>query len=387
MFLPSDISGFNKARLKERTDALHIKADNNSSTVVWSKSGLQKIFYPPVKIFGSPIDDSCLNDVRYTEFKTPDIVLSKINSAIVVGPRAVYSRNQLYLTDFMDGLHSVFDKYNSIDKIFNGYFLSDNFLEDGHIYVKKREANHVINSALFIHDLEPGNFGSFCFRVLPQLLWFKKIGIKVDYIFISQPNSWYLQVLEYLFDGVKFIDFKNLNNFSISDLYCFNDFSFEGLFDSDTKLLFQQFVNDFAPAKKKVSDKVFVSRLFSNLNRSFYRPLINESDIEVDAASLGYMIIHPDFISFKEQLRTICYADKVISTSGSNCYPLLLSLNSPNVLHLESFTVRQAYKLFCTADSNYYGCFGRFVDSVEGLDPLRPWVIDDSIYSEAIRIL
>ena len=111
---------------------------------------------------------------------------------------------------------------------------------------------------------------------------------------------------------------------------------------------------------------------------------MNNTELEKIAKLRGFHVVYPEELPLEQQFKIICNSKMIITTSGSNCYPLLFCKNKPKVLHLESYTqtVRQAYKIFASSFCVYFGLFGSIEDAS---DPIfSPWSVDQSTFNLAL---
>lgn len=394
MFLPNQLSGVDingkSAIAKLDTEILEIKNFYDNRVPISDIKGFKKNFYKPFDVYGVPIHELSMADVGNYDLLTPDKKLFRLNNARIIGSRWVYSENALYgLNSFTDAPDIVL-AYSKIPYYFNGFILNSQLTDFSQIYVKKSTSVHIVPNAFFLSDIEPGNFGSFIFRSLPQLIYLSNTGLKIGTFIVPDTSHYVIQALTFLFPDAEFISYSNIENYRFAELYFYEDFSFEGLFDSDSKILFDRFLEGFIGNSGSTIEKIFISRKFSNFGRSKYRPLLNELEIERYLNSLGFKTITPELLSLQNQLKLISSAKQVVTVSGSNCYPLLFSTVEPKILHMESFhfTLRQAFKLYCTVNSKYSVIFGRYEElypnDKQPPDFTKSWSIDFELMKSAV---
>jgi capsular polysaccharide biosynthesis protein len=224
------------------------------------------------------------------------------------------------------------------------------------------------------------------------LILLKSLNVEIDFFIIPDSSHWTISGLTALFPNAKFVTYKSSHHYVYQNLFYFNDFSNEGLFDSRMQVLLSETIYKYFifPFKLNLSQqhkKIFLSRSASSLDKPKYRPLTNEAALESIAIDNGYQVIYPEQYSLARQYQIIGEAHTIITISGSNCYPLLFNSNKPKVLHLESFTqtVRQAYKIFASASCEYHGLFGKIHNPSQPI--WSSWEVDPSVFSFALSNL
>jgi len=390
MFLPHEIANFEtfeNPRLMEISENIQIIFSNDKRTTHVEIQSEDKYFYSPKAIYGIPFNTACLNDVRNYTLQPPAVKLYSLTMARIIGPNALISENNLYWLDHMACVEDVSAAY-AIKRSRAGFFNSGDIIK-----IKKSVGSKSVEgNSFFVNDLEPGNFGSFNFRALPQLILLKSLDIEIDFFIIPDSTHWTISGLTSLFPNAKFITYKSSHHYIYRNLFYFNDFSYEGLFNNRMQTLLSETICKYfiSPLNLNASQKykrIFLSRSASSLDNPKYRPLTNEVALEHIAVAKGYQVIYPEQYTLAMQYQIIGGAQSVITTSGSNCYPLLFNSNKPEVLHLESFTqtVRQAYKIFSSASCEYHGLFGKVHDPSQPI--WSSWEVDPTVFSFALSNL
>jgi hypothetical protein len=121
--------------------------------------------YPPHQIFGHPVDPSCLNGVDRRIVQAPKGTIKRLENARIVGFSAVLSADNI-LNNPVPVLKDQWQ--NALSKNLMGH--------DGFLLLQK-ERNCAIRfvsrvsprrfdmDALFIHNIEPGNYGSYQLQI------------------------------------------------------------------------------------------------------------------------------------------------------------------------------------------------------------------------------
>ncbi len=390
MFLPHEIANFKtfeSPALMEISEKIEIVFGNDKRTTHLEIQSEDKYFYSPKAIYGVPFNTACLNGVHNYNSRLSPVRLYSLAMARIIGPNALISENNLYWLEHIACAEKLLAAY-AVKRSRAGFFNSGNIIK-----IKKSEAHKSIEgNSFFVSDLEPDNFGSFNFRALPQLILLKSLDIEIDFFIIPDSNHWTISGLTTLFPNAKFVTYKSSHHYIYKNLFYFSDFSNEGLFDNAIQTLlsetiYKYFIFPFKSNSSLRYRKIFLSRRASSLDKPNYRPLTNEGALERIAIDNGYQVIYPEQYSLAMQYQIIGEAQTIITTSGSNCCPLLFNSNKPKVLHLESFTqtVRQAYKIFASASCEYHGLFGKIHNPSQPI--WSSWEVDPSVFSFALSNL
>ncbi len=110
--------------------------------------------------------------------------------------------------------------------------------------------------------------------------------------------------------------------------------------------------------------RLYVSRALSTLARPWYRPMLNELDVEQSVLRHGFRVIHPETQSLGEQIRMFSRATHVIGPSGSGMFNTAFAKAGSRVVDLETYmvTVRQHAKLYSSCGHRYAFVFSRAED-------------------------
>ena len=164
--------------------------------------------------------------------------------------------------------------------------------------------------AVFLHSLEPGNFGSFMFRQLPQMLALREADLPFDCYISSERTSFVLEAIELLdlprrpvFSGpeVSGDRFRSITVFRIDDA--------EGFVGPGTRSQLKRLVAEVV-SEHPVTDPdpaVYVSRALSTLRFPGYRVMTNELEIEALVRSRGLRVLYPETLSLRDQIRQDVY--------------------------------------------------------------------------------
>jgi len=346
----------------------------------------QKIkFRPPICVVGSPHDDSCLKGVLHErEVIVPPLGMVEIHDAQPVGYEAVLNKagalhvSKGFLNSGQINRHAAETASGQY-----GYLLDKN---EGDWYISSQNTAIIENaeiSAAMISGVEPGNFGSFLLRMLPQLLALKEGTVEYDCLIVPERTPWLMEALKLLEMGSKMtMSVREASSFTFDKVWKFQNFYSEGLISQSTMKRFHEFASRCNPQDSALrSKKIYMSRRFQSLSRPEYRPLLNEDDIEDAVKSIGYAVFHPECWSLEHQIGQLMNANRICGPSGSGMLVSAFSESGARVLDIESYTsnVRQHAYLYSSSSKDYGFCFGQ-IDDASALNIIRsPWraAVDD----------
>lgn len=154
--------------------------------VVVSEPSAELEFRPPEFVFGQPEDPSCLTDVRdVANLVVPAKTIRNFKDVRIAGWRSMLTRDGFYSTasvyrDSDGDLNSLSDSSHDGLVVFDGSLI----YAAGH-----DDRLRIVGNTLFLSALEPTNYGSFVFRMLPKLLYFLEQGIGVDQIVVPWKTT------------------------------------------------------------------------------------------------------------------------------------------------------------------------------------------------------
>jgi capsular polysaccharide biosynthesis protein len=347
-------------------------------------------FYPPERIFGRPADPSCLRAIQTTTIVRPKGHVERIKEGRVIGFAAILSPdNQLYMPEEVSINNAqVALARNSSDHY--GFLMNE--VGDGLAarFVSRPVPRSIRMDAFFIHSLELGNYGSFIFRQLPQMITARNLGLQFD-CYIGERTPWFLEAL-------RLVGLPPAPVFSPREISgeIFNSVQFCTHSDAEAFLSPEAKAGlaELAKSAQNLSpnearEKLYVSRALSTLSRPLYRPMLNEADIERIALRYGFRVIHPEMYSFSEQVRVFSRATRVIGPSGSGMLNSVFAQEGSRVVDLETYTVavRQHAKLYASCGHHYAFAFSQPEESDHLPMFQRKWNLAEPLFLEALEWL
>lgn len=354
--------------------------------VVVSEPSRQVAFRTPEFVLGEPEDPSCLADVvDSTVLEIPAKTVRTFSGVRIVGWRSMFTRDGFYCTA------SVFRDAGGnpdalVDSRWGGRW-EGLVVHDGALtYVAGQEDRISIKgNTLFISALESGNYGSFVIRFLPKLLYFIEQGIRIDQIVVPMRISATAEALAMAdLGGLPVYSVPEAIALEFERVYVIDDFELKGCMCADTMSRLRSLSGEPSDIRR-----IYVSRRL-NAHRPFYRPLLNEAEIEREAERMGFRVVFPESLSFRQQVGLFAGADFIVGPSGSGMLNSLFSAPDTRVLDIESFhtTVRQHARVYSSGGHRYAFAFGRF-DPEDKREPrhLRRWSASPRMVLEGIERL
>lgn len=350
--------------------------------IVASEAPRQVAFRTPGFVLGKPEDPSCLADVVHpTTLEIPAKAIRIFSGVRIVGWRSMLTREGFYCTASMFR-----DAGGSLDVLvdsqWDGVVANDGVLTHvaGH-----KERITIKGNTLFLPALEPANYGSFVIRVLPKLLYFVEHGIRIDQVVVPLRIAATAEALTMVGLGaVPVYSVPEAIALEFERVYAVDDFELKGCMCADTMARLRSLPGDPADARR-----IYVSRRL-NAHRPLRRPLLNEATIEREAQRMGFRVVFPESLSFRQQIGLFAGADFIVGPSGSGMLNSLFSAPDAKVLDIESFhsTVRQHARVYSSGGHRYGFAFGRF-DPADQREPrhLRRWTASPAMVLEGIEKL
>ena len=350
--------------------------------VVVSEAARRVAFQTPGFVLGKPEDLSCLADVLDpTILEIPAKTIRTFSGVRIVGWRSMFTREGFYCSA------SVFrDAGGSLDALvdspWDGVVASDGALA----YVAGHKDRITIKgNTLFLSALEPANHGSFVIRVLPKLLYFIEHGIRIDQVVVPLRIAATAEAMAMVGLGaVPVYSVPEAIALEFERVYAIDDFELKGCMCADTMSRLRSL-----PGHPSDARRIYVSRRL-NAHRPLRRPLLNEATIEREAERMGFRVVFPESLSFRQQIGLFAGADFIVGPSGSGMLNSLFSAPDTRVLDIESFhsTVRQHARVYSSGGHRYGFAFGRF-DPGDKREPrhLRRWTASPGMVVEGIEKL
>lgn len=395
-FYPWDIDRFRKAiesGVRERFEHVPFRAMRVSVAPRGPAAPSERRVFPaPARIFGTPEDPACLQDVATFDLDCPAPVPYRVANGIVVDSGTLCTEDgRIYAPGLVDS-PAALDGLEATNASNIQQFVlhrdSDTAATVYHFW--NGSERRIGGTFLFLPDREAGNYGSFLFRVMPHLLAAAQRGLRYDFIVASDRSHWLLDALRLLDLPVRPILLpREIFGCVLSDVVFFNDFSVEGFFAGETVAAFRALADRVGGGRMPDGQgaKLYVSRTLSQLRTPNYRILVNEIGLESRARERGFTVVYPETMTFADQIVTFARSRRIAGPSGSGMLNAVFAPQGARVLDLECFhvTVRQHAKVYASTGKAYAFAFGRFDARDERPDrTVRNWVLPPDLFDTAL---
>ncbi|GLI21735.1 hypothetical protein GGQ86_000960 [Xanthobacter flavus] len=340
----------------------------------------------PREIFGRPVDDSCLSGVGALGVSVPEKSIYTVENARVVGFDSILGpTGELFAPSptTKKNIDSLLQK-NETDH--QGYLIQRSD-ESFYVYYAARPHDKHFNlDAVYFPNLEPGNYGSFIFRQLPQILSVPDID-RFQAIIVPDRTPWTSAALKMMgFENTPVFSLREVSGDTFRSISLFSDFDAEGTLTPATMGRMRRLATPEGRACTEPSKRhIYVSRLLSSLARPDYRPLKNEMDIEAFFSERGFEIVYPETLTFSEQIHLFHGASKIVGPSGSGMLNAVFSEPGTKIVDMESFhvCVRQHAKIYSSSEKAYSFLFGELEKGDRHSMIVSPWTAPMHLVREA----
>lgn len=322
------------------------------------------MLYPPAALIGMPFDRSCLDGIGAWQVTAPQPTLAAVRNAQIIGSRSVIGENgELFSPQAIGNAANLERILQENDNGYDGYALERGHDGDVRCYFGSRpKPRHIPMSALFLHNLEPGNFGSFMFRQLPKMFHIKDVGVDVDCYVTGSRTSWFSEAMDMLsLPKRPVFVVREICGEIFDKVYIQNDFDAEGFMTPETNRGFA-FLRDHATQWKPGPEKLYVSRALSGVGRRDYRLMDNELEVEAVMRARGFEIVYPEALTFQEQINVFHSARYIVGPSGSAMFNSAFAPRGARIVDIETYhnTVRQHAKFYSSQHHVYAFAFADF---------------------------
>ena len=351
--------------------------------------GVTARFYPPAKVLGTPAEPSCLAHVLETRsVHLPATQVQQACRARVIGfTAALDEQNVIVGSEDCENTERFLVRNRSN---YHGYCAEQIDGELKVCFVSRPSPRYLEMDALFLPNLEPGNYGSFLFRQLPLLLHLKSVLPAFDCYIAGERTPWLTQALDVVGLPSKpiFAVREVCGDVFRSIWLCAGDDN-EGFLRPDVREAIEAMVARTVASQRGGAEKIYVSRALSTTWRPNYRPMTNEIEVEARVRRAGFTVVYPETLSFTDQIRAFASARCILGPSGSGMLNAIFSMPGTRVLDVETFTytVRQHAHLYSSSWKEYG--FGFAVPDASDQSPLlfRRWELDKRLLDEALEWL
>jgi hypothetical protein len=345
-------------------------------------------FYPPARIFGTPVEPWCLTNVLEKRPVHLSVIETRqASNARVIGFTAALDQNNVLLgpEDASPAKLGQFLERNRSN--FHGYCAECINGELKVCFAGRSLPRYLNMDALFLPNLEPGNYGSFLFRQLPLMLQLKSAMPAFDCYIAGERTPWLAQAIEVVGLPAKpvFTVREICGDVFRSIWLCSGDDN-EGFLRPDVREGIEATVTRTLRSRSGGHEKVYVSRALSATWRPNYRPMINEIEVEDRVRRAGFTVIYPETLSFNDQIGAFASARYILGPSGSGMLNAIFAKPGARVVDIETFTytARQHAHLYSSSGKEYAFGFAQPDPTDEALLMFRRWRLGDGLLEEVL---
>lgn len=244
----------------------------------------------------------------------------------------------------------------------------------------------IAQTALFLGALEPGNFGSFLLRILPQLLVLAEARVAHDLIVVPDRTPWMLEALELLgFNKGPVLSARESAGFRFDRIWMVQNAYNTGAIGPAMQARMQELAKSCAGYAPFAAKRLYLSRALQSITRPHYRNLQNEREIEDWLQPRGFSVTCPETWGLKRQIGLLSTSEAVVGPSGSGTLLSAFAPEGARVLDLESYntTVAQHARVYATTGKQYGFAFGSADDDGSVLER-RAWRLDMGILGDGM---
>ncbi len=362
--------------------------------ILWQMPGNPEPFHGPEKIFGEPADRTCLAGIGPFDLATGPTTLLRLEGAEIIGNNAVLCDGALYSP--APAANGDVLKRLRWENNYQGFVLTER--EGTHFctYACREAPRALSHHAVFFHNLERGNYGSFLLRQLPQMLLFRAAAAAAglpafDCYVVPERTPWFREALALVgLPERPVLSLEDVSGDRFVSVMLFGNCEAEGFLPAVATAELPRLIERCgANPRGRPGTDIYVSRRLLDIRRPNYRRLRNYDDVETLFAAAGFEIVTPEALSFAEQVRVFAAAGRIAGPSGSGMLNAVFAPADARVLDMESFSnnVRQHAKLYSSTRKPYAFAFGD-VDAA-GDRPLltRNWTMPLPAAKEALAWL
>lgn len=219
---------------------------------------------------------------------------------------------------------------------------------------------------LAICGLEPDNYGSWLFRVLPKIHTSLSLGLKFDRILIEARHPRLHEYLDMIgVDRSMIVQHDRNYIYRLEHALIPSLQNAHAYLDVPTQKFYAQLRSRYGSPCK--GEKIYISRM--NHARSGYttRILLNEDKLIESLSKEGFKIVCPELLTLKEQIETFSSASMVVGPSGSAMFNVVFCHPKTKLIDIESepHWIHAHLSLFSSLDLD----FGIFVGKIDTTDP------------------
>ena len=323
-------------------DRDHLNTPLPVSVYVEPPGTLRKFSRYPPEFVADPDSVGLFSGFAHDTITSSAAFIAMARKAQIVGFRTVLSRNGFFFNDSsalgphqrQQLLRNLAAPYPANEE--NGFVATD-AIDSFVLDPGERPTQRIRGTTVLLSSVEPSNYGSWLFRVLPKLHTLAQINLREPLrylVWVGLPSFMeYLGLLGISEDQVIHHDPTNVIYHldrvivpSIRNTHAFLD-------PESVALLSGLRARLGGPVRPGC--RIYVSRVLQSEQGS-QRIMLNEPELVKRLADLGFRIITPETLSVAEQIREFAAAEMVVGPSGSGMFNVVFCHPGTKIIDIES---------------------------------------------------
>jgi hypothetical protein len=349
----------------------------------------------PDFVLGTPVDPTCLSGIGEYQFQQPPHRVRRYRNVRVIGWRATLTAEGELFCGRPVTTQADFDVViRNANSGFEGFIA---FMHEGRAVACHRRPGRTVRMpgvGLFLGMLEQGNYGSFMFRGLPQVLFAGELPISIDYLIVGERTSWIMSALSALgLDKLPIFTASEIYGSDCEELLVVDEIDGEAFIDELSLGRIRRFaercVSHAGRSAHSAPEKLYISRALSTNRAPFYRVLTNEREIEDTVRTRGFQVVYPEVFTLVEQCVLFHRARAIMGPSGSGMLNAVFAPEGAKLADLEVFTytVRQHAKLYSSSGKSYGFVFGETSAGHPHQRMFAAWKVEPSLVADAVDLI
>lgn len=325
-------------RVKKRSDLLEVE-----DGAVWLETPTDRRTFrrPPPVFHDDPDGAGLFGDFPDTVVTYPAPFVVGLKDAKQIGYRSYISKGGVFFND------QVYIDDAGVEENLSRLRQSDAFPNEDTGLVEGSSARHfkqgpMVRSVEILSEeiislcsLEPSNYGSFLFRILPKLGTVGDLlGTRRVLVPIFSPSMRELLHLCGIPDE-RIIAHDTHVTYQISRVLVPSNRNIHAFIDDETRTFFARLRNRYSDGKRE--KKIFVSRLgWSGSYAATHRVMVNEKEVAAALQKLGFELVLTHQMSVLEQISMFASASFIVGASGSAMFNVVFSHPGTKLIDIES---------------------------------------------------
>jgi hypothetical protein len=238
-----------------------------------------------------------------------------------------------------------------------------------------RDTIGIDDPVIVLSSNEPGNYGSWIYRILPKLYSVRRLGLDGLKILVHAPephHKVWLTALGVPWDAVIHQDIGYIYKIRHGIVPTMRNIM--PYLESGGRQMFEQLRQRYGVPQ--TDRRIYVSRLGWSRAGSL-RALMNEAELVARLAAAGFDVIEPEKMSLAEQIETFSSARVIVGPAGSALYNVGFCQPGARIVDIESEPHWVALHSCLFASLGHV--YGIFVGETDPTDPVslhKRWTVD-----------